>query len=211
MLLTKIKRIASSKEIDLDVRIIIATNENLEDCIQKGTFREDLYHRFNEFSINVPSLKDRGEDIMVFADFFLAEANQELDKQILCFSKEVKNCFLSYNWPGNVRELKNVIRRVALLTNRQQIEVDALPLELEKLSAVKNLQREKKLPLLKKSSDNPPQDLKKTTKEAEYSAILNILREVNFNKAKAARILNIDRKTLYNKIKAINLNEEQQI
>ncbi|WP_025142260.1 sigma-54-dependent transcriptional regulator [Pedobacter jeongneungensis] len=207
----KIKRIGSTKEIDLDVRIIIATNENLENCIQKGTFREDLYHRFNEFSINVPSLKDRSEDIPVFADFFLAEANEELNKNIISFSKEVKYCFLSYNWPGNVRELKNVIRRVALLTNGHQIEVSALPLEFEKISSTKILQREKKLPPLKKSNNTHQQHLKKTTKEAEYTAILNVLKEVNFNKAKAARILQIDRKTLYNKIKLINLNDEQQI
>jgi two-component system response regulator HydG len=206
----KIKRVGSTKEINLDVRIIIATNENLENCIQKGTFREDLYHRFNEFSINVPSLKDRSEDILVFADFFLAEANEELNKNITSFSKEVKDCFLNYNWPGNVRELKNVIRRVALLTNGHQIEIAALPLEFEKVSSAKILHREKKLPVIKKSGNNA-QDLKKTTKEAEYTAILTVLREVNFNKAKASKILHIDRKTLYNKIKAINLNEEQQI
>jgi two-component system response regulator HydG len=93
MLLTKIKRIASSKEIDLDVRIIIATNENLEDCIQKGTFREDLYHRFNEFSINVPSLKDRGEDIMVFADFFLAERTRNWINKFYVFLKRLKIVF----------------------------------------------------------------------------------------------------------------------
>ncbi len=206
----KIKRVGSTKEINLDVRIIIATNENLENCKQKGTFMEDLYHRFNEFSINVPSLKDRSEDILVFADFFLAEANEELNKNIISFSKEVKDCFLNYNWPGNVRELKNVIRRVALLTNGHQIEIAALPLEFEKVSSAKILHREKKLPVLKKSGNNT-QDLKKTTKEAEYTVILTVLREVNFNKAKASRILKIDRKTLYNKIKAINLNEEQQI
>ncbi|MGN7987561.1 sigma-54-dependent transcriptional regulator [Pedobacter sp. 22226] len=204
----KIKRIGSTKEIDLDVRIIIATNENLENCIQKGTFREDLYHRFNEFSINVPSLKDRSEDILVFADCFLAEANEELNKNIVSFSKEVKNCFLTYNWPGNVRELKNVIRRVALLTNGHQIEMSALPLEFEKVSSAKSQQREKRLTALKKSG-NTAQDLKKLTKEAEYTAILNVLKEVNFNKTKAAKILQIDRKTLYNKIKVINLNEEE--
>jgi two-component system response regulator HydG len=205
----KIKRIGSTKEIDLDVRIIVATNESLKDCIQKGTFREDLYHRFNEFAINVPSLKDRGDDILTFANFFLEEANNELNKNIKSFSKEVKNCFLDYNWPGNVRELKNVIRRLALLTNGNQIETGVLPLEIESHHPSKNNYREKKLPQLKvKTNNSKPQHLRNTTQEAEYVTILNVLKEVNFNKTKAAKILNIDRKTLYNKIKLIRFDDE---
>jgi two-component system response regulator HydG len=204
----KIKRIGSTKEIDLDVRIIIATNENLADCIQKGTFREDLYHRFNEFSINVPSLKDRGEDVLTFADFFLAETNEELNKNIKSFSKEVKNSFLKYDWPGNVRELKNIIRRVALLTNGNQIEANVLPFELEPFNYSKSQHREKKLPQLRPKTGNKQQHLKNTTQEAEYSIILSVLKEVNFNKTKAAKILHIDRKTLYNKIKIIKFDGE---
>lgn len=126
----KVKRIGSTKEIDLDVRIIVATNENLVENIAKGTFREDLHHRFNEFSIHIPSLKKRGKDILVFAENVLAVANNELGKNIKGFSEGVKECFLNYNWPGNVRELKNVIRRVALLTEGNEIQVDVLPLEL---------------------------------------------------------------------------------
>ena len=182
----KIKRIGSTKEIDLDVRIIIATNENLADCIQKGTFREDLYHRFNEFSIHVPSLKDRGEDVLIFADFFLGETNEELNKNITSFSKAVKNSFLTYSWPGNVRELKNVIMRVALLTNGNQIETSVLPIELKTFNYSKNQHHEKKLFQPKSKPGNKPKHLKNTTQEAEYSAILSVLKEVNFNKTKAA-------------------------
>ena len=112
----KIKRIGSTKEIDLDVRIIVATNENLNNSIQKGRFREDLYHRFNEFSIQVPPISKRGKDIMLFANTFLGAANEELHKIVKRFSKEVEECFLTYNWPGNVRELKNVVKRATLLT-----------------------------------------------------------------------------------------------
>lgn len=194
----KIKRIGSTKEIDLDVRIIVATNENLSAAIQKGRFREDLYHRFNEFSINLPPLSQRGSDIMVFANTFLEGANQELGKNILGFSKEVEECFLTYNWPGNVRELKNVVKRATLLTESQEIQLKALPLEIStyaKASAIEN-----SIPRNEK-----PRDLKNAALEAEYDAILKVLREVNFNKTKAAKILNIDRKTLYNKMKAINL------
>lgn len=195
----KIKRIGSTKEIDLDVRIIVATNENLSVAIQKGKFREDLYHRFNEFSISLPPLSQRGSDILVFAHTFLKLANKELNKDVQSFSAEVEECFLTYNWPGNVRELKNVIRRAALLAEGSEIQLKALPLEISTYakSAVMetSIQRTER-----------PRDLKNAAFEAEYAAILAVLREVNFNKTKAAKILNIDRKTLYNKMKAINLD-----
>lgn len=196
----KIKRIGSTKEIDLDVRIIVATNENLGHAIQKGKFREDLYHRFNEFSIDLPPLSQRGRDILIFANTFLEVANQELSRNVLGFSQEVEECFLTYNWPGNVRELKNVIRRATLLTESQEIQLKALPLEIStyaKASAIEtNISRAER-----------PRDLKNAALEAEYEAILKVLREVNFNKTKAAKILNIDRKTLYNKMRAINLDK----
>ena len=196
----KIKRIGSTKEIELDVRIIVATNENLGNAIQKGKFREDLYHRFNEFSISLPPLSQRGKDIMVFANTFLELANKEVNKSVLSFSSEVEDCFLTYNWPGNVRELKNVVRRATLLTETQEIQLKALPLEIStyaKSAVMENsIQR----------TAEKPRDLKNAALEAEYEAILNVLREVNFNKTKAAKILNIDRKTLYNKMKAINLD-----
>jgi two-component system response regulator HydG len=195
----KIKRIGSTKEIDLDVRIIVATNENLSMAIQKGRFREDLYHRFNEFSISLPPLSERGKDIMVFAQTFLTLANNELNKNVQSFSPEVEECFLTYNWPGNVRELKNVVRRAALLSETSEIQLKALPLEIS--TYAKSTAIEPTLPRTER-----PRDLKNAAFEAEYAAILNVLREVNFNKTKAAKILNIDRKTLYNKMKAINLD-----
>lgn len=197
----KIKRIGSTKEIDLDVRIIVATNENLADAISKGRFREDLYHRFNEFSVQLPSLEHRGKDIMIFAHSFLAMANQELDKDVKGFSAEVTEAILTYNWPGNVRELRNVVRRATLLTEGTEILVKALPLEISNYT---------KTSTLTAAADNfkekaRPRDLKNAALEAEYETILNVLKEVNFNKTKAAKMLNIDRKTLYNKMKAIDL------
>lgn len=199
----KVKRIGSTKEIDLDVRIIVATNENLVENIAKGTFREDLYHRFNEFSIHIPSLKKRGADILVFAENFLAITNEELNKNINGFSNEVKNCFLNYSWPGNVRELKNVIRRVALMTDGSEIQVDVLPLELANYA--KDYDKEKIRDQVKTKFSDKPKNLKNAAQEAEYDTILRVLREVNFNKTKASQILKIDRKTLYNKIKAIKM------
>ncbi len=200
----KVKRIGSTKEIDLDVRIIVATNENLMDAIQKSRFREDLFHRFNEFSITIPPLRERGKDIITFAEHFLRVANNELNRNVTDFSPEVVDCFMTYNWPGNVRELKNVIRRATLLSEGSEIQLKALPLEIStfaKVSAIESTFEAN----VKVNHNNNRHDLKNAAMEAEYETILNVLKEVNFNKTKAAKILNIDRKTLYNKMKAINL------
>jgi two-component system response regulator HydG len=203
----KIKRIGSTKEIDLDVRIIVATNENLSDSIQKGRFREDLYHRFNEFSIQLPPISQRGKDIMVFANTFLKSANEELGRNVLTFSQEVQECFLTYNWPGNVRELKNVVRRATLMTENEEIQLKALPLEISTYAKVSEIEKAVETGIMKPLIPIRSRDLKNAALEAEYDAILTVLREVNFNKTKAAKILNIDRKTLYNKIKAISLGK----
>ncbi len=198
----KVKRIGSTKEINLDVRIIIATNENLQDSIQKGRFREDLYHRFNEFSIYIPPLRERGSDIMLLADHFLKLANQELGRNVTSFSPEVIECFTSYRWQGNIRELKNVVRRATLLTEGAEIMTKALPLEISnfKIPVYDYLNQAESV-----EAKESRHDLKNAALEAEYETILKVLREVNFNKTKAAEILHIDRKTLYNKMKAINV------
>ncbi|MBC7915057.1 MAG: sigma-54-dependent Fis family transcriptional regulator [Pyrinomonadaceae bacterium] len=197
----KVKRIGSTKEIDLDVRIIVATNENLAEAIQKGRFREDLFHRFNEFSISLPPLRKRERDIILFAQSFLDMANKELNRNIEGFSDEVIDCLLTYNWPGNVRELKNVIRRATLLTEADKIQLKALPLEISTFARVSAI--ENAVGNIQSRENN--RDLKNAAQEAEYDTIIQVLKEVNFNKTKAAKILNIDRKTLYNKMKAINL------
>lgn len=201
----RIKRIGSTKEINLDVRIIVATNENFVEAMQNGRFREDLYHRFNEFSIHLPPISQRGKDIMAFAHTFLAVANEELGRNVQSFSKEVEECFLTYNWPGNVRELKNVVRRATLLTETEEIQLKALPLEISTYAKAAIIESAVENSILRSAKLNKPRDLKNAALEAEYDTILNVLREVNFNKTKAAKILNIDRKTLYNKMKSIDL------
>lgn len=199
----KVKRIGSTKEINLDVRIIIATNENLQESIQKGRFREDLYHRFNEFSIFIPPLRERGGDIMLLADHFLKLANHELGRNVQAFSPEVMECFMNYRWQGNIREMKNVVRRATLLTEGNEITMKALPLEISnyKMPVYDYAFHPAEAIEMKESRH----DLKNAALEAEYETILKVLREVNFNKTKAAEILHIDRKTLYNKMKAINV------
>lgn len=201
----KIKRIGSTKEIELDVRIIVATNENLGDSIQKGRFREDLYHRFNEFSIHLPPINQRGKDIMVFANTFLKSANEELGRNVTTFSEEVEECFLTYNWPGNVRELKNVVRRATLMTENEEIQLKALPLEISTYAKATAIEYAVEKTMISTVKVIKSRDLKNAALGAEYEAILDVLREVNFNKTKAAKILNIDRKTLYNKMKAIDV------
>lgn len=193
----KIRRIGGTKEIELDVRIIVATNENLQQAIASGKFREDLYHRFNEFSIELPPLRKRDHDILLFADHFLATTNKELNRNLERFSEEAARCLISYKWPGNIRELKNVIRRAALLSETNIIEVEALPLEISgqenDAQAADGAQEQ---------ANEGRKNLKDAAHEAEYETILRVLKEVNYNKTKAAQILKIDRKTLYNKMKS---------
>ena len=197
----KIRRIGSQKETNIDVRIIVAANEKLSEVTAKGKFREDLYHRFNEFSIDLPPLRDRNEDIMLFADFFLRNANAELKKNIEGFVPEVEKIFLDYNWPGNLREMNNIIKRAALLTSKDVITLETLPQEIIFQSKFNLIEDSKENTM--SSKDMP--DLKSAALHAEYEKILEVLRKVNFNKSKAAQILNIDRKTLYNKMKTFNL------
>jgi len=185
----KIKPIGSSKEINVDIRLITATNEDLLLAVEKGDFREDLYHRLNEFSIKVPNLKDRNDDLILYADFFLNKSNKQLNKTVVGFSKNVLTIFQNYQWPGNLRELSNVIKRATLLTKSEIIDVNVLPSEL---IAVKE--------------NNASLSNKFSTKENEKALILNALEEVDNNKTKAAKLLNITRKTLYNKLKEYNLN-----
>ena len=198
----KAKRVGGTKEIDLDVRIIVASNEDLQQAYQLGKFREDLFHRFNEFSISIPALRDRKEDIPLFAEFFLGQANQELHKDLKGFDDDVMDLFLNYSWPGNLRELRNVIRKAALLATTDIINKKMFPTETIKMDThpavgVENLPMDTVLPAA--------QNLKSAAFMAEYHTILNALKKVNFNKTKAAELLNIDRKTLYNKLKAFEL------
>jgi two-component system, NtrC family, response regulator HydG len=193
----KFKRVGGNKEIDVDVRVIVASNENLQEAYRRGKFREDLYHRFNEFSISLPPLRNRRNDIPLFADFFLTKTMAELNKKLDGFDNEVLDMFIKYNWPGNLREFRNVIRRCTLLTGSGRITAASLPHEISNSSFNQTASS---------TAAAEPQkislDLKDSASKAEYETIMHVLKEVNFNKTKAAEILKIDRKTLYNKIKS---------
>ncbi|WP_026728332.1 sigma-54-dependent transcriptional regulator [Flavobacterium denitrificans] len=186
----KIKPVGSNKEINVDIRIITATNEDLREAVKNGDFREDLYHRINEFSILSPSLKDRAEDLMVFADYFLEKANQQLNKDIIGFSPEVVTIFQSYNWPGNLRELQNCVKRATLLTRGNYIESEVLPAEFFQIQ-----------------KQNPAETMESfSLSENEKETIIHALSKTQNNKSEAAKLLKITRKTLYNKLKQYNID-----
>ncbi|MGB3773975.1 MAG: sigma-54 dependent transcriptional regulator [Leeuwenhoekiella sp.] len=185
----KIKPVGSNKEINVDIRVVAATNEDLEEAVKQGEFREDLYHRLNEFSIQVPRLSERQDDLMLFANVFLDKANDELEKNIAGFDTASINAMQSYDWPGNLRELKNTIKRAVLLTVNDEISLDVLPRELA---------------LSKDQPNRNDYGLFKNRNEEEM--ILNALENSGGNKSKAARLLNIDRKTLYNKLKQYDID-----
>jgi two-component system response regulator HydG len=190
----KLKRLGSTRETALDIRILAASNEDLLEAAHQGKFREDLYHRLNEFSLALPPLRDRREDIPAFARLFLDQVNGELQKNIRAFDDEVLELFGRYAWPGNLRELRNVIRRAALLSATPVITRQSLPAELAHPAAPSLLSTP--VP----ATDAAP-DLKGASASAEYAAILQVLKKVNYNKSKAAALLKIDRKTLYNKLR----------
>jgi two-component system response regulator HydG len=183
----KIKPVGSNHEVQVDIRVIAATNEDLAEAVKNGEFREDLYHRLNEFSIKAPRLSERKHDIMVFANHFLAQANEDLEKEIEGFDQDVIDLFRNYDWPGNLREMKNIIKRSVLLEKSNVIHFDVLPHEMQEAAAETST-------------------LAGYTKENEEEAIKQALEKANYNKSKAAKLLDIDRKTLYNKLKLYNID-----
>ena len=185
----KVRPIGSNQEIPINVRLISATNENLRAAIEKGEFREDLYHRINEFSIRIPGLKERPEDLLLFANHFLDLANSELRKEIVGFDRETIQLFQSYAWPGNLRQMKNVVKYATLLASGRYITRQELPEEL-----------------LESISKPAITDLSLHDEKHERNLILKALEESGNNKTRAAMLLGIDRKTLYNKLKNYQLN-----
>lgn len=185
----KVKPVGSNSEIKVDVRIIAATNEDMDLALEQNSFREDLYHRINEFSIQVPTLSERKEDIALFANHFLDLANEELHKCVVGFDDETLDIFQNYNWPGNLRQMKNVVKRATLLAKGSLIGKNELPHELLAGSS-----RKVEVPGSLRDESH------------EKMLIMNALKSTNNNKTKAAVLLKIDRKTLYNKMKLYGLD-----
>lgn len=183
----KIRPLGSTKEIDIDIRLVCATNENLAKCVAEGKFREDLYHRINEFTIYMPALKDRGTDLFLFANLFIKHANKELGRNVLGLDAKASERIASYDWPGNLRELNNVMKRATLLAKGKYIGIA----ELEKTMSQNTVQ---------------PVNLALHDEQSEQQSIAAALKATNGNKSKAAQLLAIDRKTLYNKMKKFGMD-----
>ena len=195
----KIKKIGSNKDIDIDVRVIVATNENLKEAVREHKFREDIYHRLNEFKIELSPLRERPEDIEIFAQHFLKQANISLNKEVDEITEAAMEKLRGYYWHGNLREMQNVMKRAVLLCTGDQIRVEHLPDELvspDQSQSVRDMS----------SFMDDEDDLKSAASNAQRAVIIEALQKAGYNKTKAAKALNIDRKTLYNKLKAYDIN-----
>ncbi len=181
----RIRPVGGTKEIDIDIRLVCATNENLEEAVSEGRFREDLYHRINEFTIYMPKLSERGSDLFLFADLFSRHANEELNRNVKGFYSGAAEILASHSWPGNLRELNNVVKRAVLLTRGSKITTAELTLAMGQIR-----------------TDNV---LQLHDEDTERQRIITALQQTNGNKAKAARLLGVDRKTIYNKIEKLGI------
>ncbi|MFO7924527.1 MAG: sigma-54 dependent transcriptional regulator [Bacteroidales bacterium] len=195
-----VTRIGENKPKKVDVRLIAAANDSLMEKVKAGEFREDLYHRLNGFRINIPPLRQRREDIMIFADHFIRQANMAFNRNVTKVDDSVRELLKNYYWHGNIRELQNVIKRVVLLSRSEVITPELLPEEIRFSSSKESPQTE-----FKNIINRNITDLKSATLVTEKEMIQNALEKTKNNKSKAARLLNIDRKTLYNKIKLYDL------
>lgn len=176
----RIRPVGGDRELTVDIRLVCATNENLEQAVAEGRFREDLYHRINEFTIYMPQLRERGNDIFLFADLFIRQANAELQRQVDGLDAAAAELLVQHSWPGNLRELNNVMKRAVLLARGRQITAAELQQAMGPV-------RQNVVPALHDEAD-------------ERQRIEEALRQTGGNKAKAARLLGIDRKTIYNKM-----------
>ena len=181
----RIRPVGGTQEIPIDIRLVCATNENLEEAVGEGRFREDLYHRINEFTIYMPKLSERGTDLFLFADLFIRHANEELNRTVEGFDSDAAELLASHSWPGNLRELNNVVKRAVLLTRGNKITTAELTQAMGQIR-----------------TDNV---LQLHDEDTERQRIITALQQTNGNKAKAARLLGIDRKTIYNKIEKFGI------
>ena len=182
----KVRPLGGAHEIDVDIRLVCATNGDLASLVADGQFREDLYHRINEFTIYMPELKDRGADIFLFADLFIKHANADLGRDVIGLDDKASERIASYAWPGNLRELNNVMRRATLLAKGKHIGLSVLERSM--------------------APSTPTEPLALHDEQTEQQRIEAALRATGGNKSKAAQLLAVDRKTLYNKMKRYGMD-----
>lgn len=194
-----IKRVGDDKETAIDVRILAATNEDLRKATAEGRFREDLFHRIDEFSIALLPLRERKDEIPVFAEHFLRQASVQLKKDMTGFDARVLERFMNHPWPGNLRELNNVVKRAVLLAKGNEVVLEGLPATI--IGAVASFRPTEPGTTMHANPDG----LRHAAQQAEKDAIMTALQRTGFNRTRAAEALNIDRKTLYNKLKALGI------
>ncbi|MGA2956484.1 MAG: sigma-54 dependent transcriptional regulator [Thermodesulfobacteriota bacterium] len=194
------ERVGSSQTIKVDVRFISATNRNLEEAIQKGTFREDLYYRFNVVTITLPPLRERKEDIPPLVEHFLKKYSRENNKAVVSVTKEAKDLLMNYNYPGNIRELENIIERAVVLCRGDTITKQDLPLNLQESEVEESLER------ARKSGRNLPE----TLEEIERHRIAQALQKSGGVQTKAAEELGISERVLRYKMKKYKISEKNE-
>jgi transcriptional regulator with GAF, ATPase, and Fis domain len=196
----RIMRLGGEDEIEVNVRIIVAGNEKLDQLVKAGKFREDLYHRLNEFAIEIPPLRKRKEDVIYLSRRFLKETNIELNKNVSDFSASSLECLLNYDWPGNVRELKNIVRKSVLMSN-DLVESVNIPNEKLQRNNSNFLGYTKDNSIMLENGKYDNFSLRKVVGNVEEQVIVDVLKHTGGNKSKAARILRVDYKTILYKIK----------
>jgi transcriptional regulator with PAS, ATPase and Fis domain len=186
----KISRVGGNAEIPVNFRLIAATNKNLESMIGEGQFREDLYYRINVFSLTIPPLRERCEDIPLLADHFLKKFARSMNRPVAGISSAASQILKEHEWPGNVRELQNALERAVLVCKSEKIESEDLPLHLNHTNGAA---------------------VGKSLAEIERQHIARTLQESGWNVYQAARLLEIDRVTLYNKIKKYGFKRDAEL
>ncbi len=191
-------RVGGEREIKVDIRIIAATNRNLETLVREGFFRKDLYYRLKVMVIDMPPLRERVEDILLLSSLFTEQNNREHNKNIRGFSEDAKKLMSQYYWPGNVRELKNVIERAMILTDKEYITPKQLPFELQQIAGYG---REDTISEQFGITDEM------SLEHVEKLHLSKVLERLDWNKSKASKVLGISRATLRAKIKRYNLSD----
>ena len=185
-----IERVGGRKEIPVNVRVVSATHQSLEKKIKEDYFREDLYYRLSEITVNIPDLKDRQDDAVLLANKFIEEFSEEFSKSVKELDKNAVKAILSYSWPGNVRELENKIKRAVIMSDKRKISVTDLEIDPD-------------------HQDDPQLDLKTIREENDKKAIIKALSLSNGNISEMSRLLGISRPTLYGLAKQYNINIEK--
>lgn len=196
-------RLGGKKDIRVDVRVLVATNKNIEEAVKQGRFREDLYYRLNVVNITIPPLRERREEIPVFVEYFIDKYSKKYQKTMNSLPDRVMKIFYQYHWLGNVRELENVIQRLIVLGNEKMI-IDELSQHMKKDKSF----NEKKVASSRKTRPSLKEIHREAMTKAEADIILRTLERMNWNRKKAASILNISYKAFLYKIKEYGLNKE---